>query len=177
MSADLLNHNRWLALDAWPRDARPAAPLWALLAETGSLTDRLRALCSDSFCVRPQVQRVEAADATTARLLALRAGTPIDSRRVTLNCGSRPYVYAHSLAPEGCLATLGEQPLGDRLFPRGSARRGAIEVARLATGAPLFDAAVAACGSPAEALWARRSVIEAEGVRYLVQECFLEGVA
>lgn len=177
MNVDLLNHNQWQKLDAWPAAARPAAQLWRLLSERGSLTDRLREQCPDGFGVRPREQRVEAAGPETARLLAVAPGSPVDSRRVTLDCGTSPRVYAHSLAPEGYLASLGEEPLGDRLFPQGSARRGPIEVALLAAGAPLFDAAVAGCGITADALWARRSVIEADGVRYLVQECFLEGVA
>ncbi|KLV07396.1 chorismate--pyruvate lyase [Photobacterium aquae] len=88
-------------------------------------------------------------------------------RKVVLLGDGVPWVYARTLIPmttltgqERDLAELGEMPLGFRVFTDRSARRDALEIARIAGGET--------------GLWARRSRLWLNGKPLLVAEVFLQ---
>lgn len=171
----------WRLLDAWPASERPEN-LWPFVAETGSLTHRLRERAGDDFHLRVLNERELALPAADAGLLGAGNGEAAFQREVYL-CGLKPLVYARSVAVksmggERWLKELGERPLGERLFAEKSAHRGPIQAAQIVPGQTLFDEALAGMRErpSAEMLWARRSVLVANGTHILIYECFLPGL-
>jgi len=168
-----LNRPLWRALDAWPAHERPVS-LWPFIAETGSLTEKLRAKAGDAFRFRLLSESAHALAADDAALLGVTQGAQGFLRQVDLG-GAEPWVYARSLAAgEGVdwLKALGQQPLGQRVFGQRDTTRGPIQVARLAPGDGLLQAAAASRGRPLQELWARRSVLKAGGTAILIYEFF-----
>ena len=168
-----MNQPQWRSLDAWPASERPAA-LWPFIAETGSLTEKLKARAGTAFRFRLLSESAHALGAEDAALLGVAEGAVGFLRQVDLG-GTEPWVYARSLAAgEGVqwLKALGQQPLGQRVFGQQDTVRGPIQVARLAAGDPLLKAAVANLGWPLTELWARRSVLQAGGTAILIYEFF-----
>jgi chorismate--pyruvate lyase len=172
----------WRRLEAWPAAARPAG-LWPFISEAGSLTERLRARAAQDFKVRVLQEGPHVLSAEDAAFVGAEAGDSAFMRQVYL-CGREPWVYARSLgavAQGGArwLKRLGEQPLGDRVFAEADTRRGAIEVAQLSAGQPLYEDAVMGLGADPvmPLLWARRSILSVGGARLLIYECFLPGLA
>ena len=172
----------WRRLEAWPVASRPAG-LWPYIAEAGSLTENLRARADAELEVRVLQEGPHMLAAEDAVALGAEARDSAFVREVYL-CGSEPWVYARSLgavAQGGArwLKRLGARPLGDRVFAEADTRRGAIEVAQISAGQPLYEDAVAGLGaSPVTPmLWARRSVLSVGGARLLIYECFLPGLS
>ncbi|HEV7165268.1 MAG TPA: chorismate lyase [Gammaproteobacteria bacterium] len=168
----------WRLLPSWPADARPAA-LWPFMAETGSLTERLRGKAGSAFHVQVLKERTMRLLPQDAALLHAKAGELAFLRQVYL-CGAEPLVYARSVAVgEGArwLKELGESPLGARVFAEKDARRGPIEITCLAPGEPLYEAAVAGHARKPRELWARRSLLTVGAAAILIYECFLPGLA
>ncbi len=168
---------RWAArLEEFLPAAPPAAAAW--LAETGLLTDRLRACCGG----RPGLTLVSLKEAPLAgedaAVLRASAGAAL-VREVELTCDGRPWVFAQTLIPQATfarqrwLSSLGSAPLGERLAAVPGIERGPLEFARLVVGDRLYHSALCGgCELPPE-LWARRSWFAIEGDRLLVQEVFL----
>lgn len=159
----------------WPAARRPAA-LWSFIAESGSLTERLKAKAGADFHVQLLRQGHFALDEEDMGLLDAKPEEAGFVRQVYL-CGRGPLVYARSLAvgaAERWLRELGEQPLGERVFAEADARRGPIQVAELNPHDHLYKEAVAGLpGHPEGPLWARRSLINVGGAGILIYECFL----
>lgn len=167
----------WKALPSWPADERPAA-LWPFIAETGSLTERLRAKAGAAFHVEVLRESEVRLLAQDAALLHAKAGEPAYLRQVYL-CGAKPLVYARSVAVgdgRRWLKELGESPLGQKVFADKDARRGPIEVTCLAPGEPLYEAALSALPGNSGELWARRSLLTVGAAAILIYECFLPGL-
>jgi len=172
----------WRVLDAWPSADRPEH-LWPYIAETGSLTNRLRERAGDDFHLRILNERQLPLPAADAGLLGAAAAEPAFQREVYI-CGLRPLVYARSIAAksvggERWLKDLGERPLGERVFAEKGARRSPIQAALVYPGQPLFEEAFAGMRErpPVDALWGRRSVLMADGAHILIYECFLPGLS
>lgn len=145
-----------------------AAPAWmrSWLAETGSLTKRLKACCPDGFALEVIAERDGALDVVDAEAMDLSPGMEARSREVHLCCGGEPMIYARSVLPQAtlegagsALAGLGTRPLGDALFAYAGLERGPIEIAHTGRG------------------WARRSVFRVDGAPVLVGEWFLDALA
>ena len=168
---------RWSAsLDEFaPSAAQPAA---AWLAETGLLTERLRACCNGRTGLNLISQR-EAPLAAAESALLQAAGNAAFVREIELTCDGRPWVFAQTLIPlatlarHGWLSSLGEAALGERLAAVPGIQRGPLEFARLTPGVALFHRALRDGASPPGELWARRSWFAIDGNRLLVQEVFL----
>jgi len=158
-----------------PPAAQPAA---AWLAETGLLTERLRACCNGRTGLNLISQR-EAPLAAAESALLQAAGNAAFVREIELTCDGRPWVFAQTLIPiatlarHGWLSSLGEAALGERLAAVPGIQRGPLEFARLTPGVALFHRALRDGASPPGELWARRSWFAIDGNRLLVQEVFL----
>lgn len=167
----------WRLLLSWPADVRPAS-LWPFIAETGSLTERLKAKAGSAFHVEVLKESEMRLLPQDAVLLRAKAGEPGFLRQVYL-CGAEPLVYARSVATgEGArwLKELGEKPLGQRAFAEKDVHREPIEATCLARGEPLYEAAVAGLTRKPTELWARRSLLTVAGATILIYECFLPGL-
>ncbi len=157
----------WSPLDDAVR-ARVPAKLWTWLAETGSLTERLKAGCNGDFELRVVDEHDDALDADDATALGLAVGTAVRVREVLLCCDGVPCIHARSILPSSTLAgagrgldALGTRPLGDALFAHPAMSRGPIEVTHCDDAPPR---------------WGRRSVFRLDGAPLLVSEFFLPGL-
>src|SRR5688572_6782872 len=168
---------RWTArLD----ECRPAAPAAAAawLAETGLLTERLRACC-DGQPGLSVVALTEAPIADDDAAILRAAGLRAFVREIELTCDGRPWVFAQTLVPQstlvrqGWLSTLGGAALGERLAAVPGLERGPLEFTRLVAGDRLYHRALRERADPPASLWARRSWFAIAGDRLLVQEVFL----
>ena len=151
--------DHWFPLDDSLRARVPDA-LWSWIAETGSLTQRMKRACRDfSLVVLAEDETLlEVDDAAT---MGIEVGAPARCRVVHLCCRGEPWIRARSLLPHSTLigagrplAALGDRPLGDALFAHPDMVRGPIEV----TDTPS---------------WGRRSVFRLAGEPVLVAEWFL----
>jgi chorismate--pyruvate lyase len=175
----------FLDLDWQPPEAASACPpsLRDLLTEQGSLTARLRALCADTFSVRVLNETRRPLSAGEAARLEVEPGARGFVREVQLCCADLPLVFACTLAPaaeldgrDQWLAQLGHRALGDYVFGTAGGGRGPLEVARIAPTAPLVRYAMQGAAVSGQALWARRSRLQAQALAFEVMECFLPGV-
>jgi chorismate--pyruvate lyase len=168
---------RWSErLEDFMPGARPAAASW--LAETGLLTEKLRACCGGQAgltLVSLAEAPIEAAD-----VAVLNAGSHAALvREVELTCDGRPWVFAQTLIPLATLArqrwlsSLGTAALGERLAAVAGIERGPLEFARLEPGDRLYRRALRDRRDLPAELWARRSWFGIAGDRILVQEVFL----
>lgn len=147
----------------------------------GSLTHRLRGLCSD-FRVRVVEEGPASAMVDEAAWIGLPRRHPVMMREVFLHCGEIPVVFARSVLPAAglrgpwrFLRSLGRRPLGEELFTRPGIGRRVIGVAGLRPNHPLYGKAWGAIPGPAK-LWARRSLFVSAGVPLLLTEVFLPTV-
>ena len=152
----------WAPPAAW-RDRLPAeSRLGHWLTCEGSLTRALRAACLGAFHLRIHARGERALPTEGATLLGRPVGEPVRQREVWLLCGEEAVVFARSWIPAGVLDDPGDNPLGDRLFEAGEARRASLEVAPVTEGD--------------HTLWARRSLHRTAGGTLVVGEIFLEGI-
>jgi chorismate--pyruvate lyase len=152
------------------------------LLDRGSLTLRIQSRCAH-FRLDVLAQRVAVVRGDERAVIGLRAGARCIEREVSLNCGSQPLVFAHSvIAPAALkgawrmLSGLGARPLGAALFADPRIKRHPLRFRQLNRRHVLY---VRACGLLAAApasLWARRSVFVLSGAPLLVTEVFLPAI-
>lgn len=150
------------------------------LFDTTSLTQRLRQACHGRFQVRV-VSEAQARPLRDERVaLEMRGHEGAVVRMVYLLCDGRPWVFARTVIPlrtlsgaQRRLAYLGNKPLGEMLFADRSMRRSEVEVARLASGSPVFRMATQALEHKPVEAWGRRSVFHLQDKALLVSEIFL----
>lgn len=169
----------WLA--RVPRSAA-ANPYYDWLVHVGSLTDRIRGRCAE-FRVELRRQTWSRPNADERAVLGLRRGALAWVREVSLHCGERPLIFAHTVAARDSmrgawhlLAGLGARPLGALLFADPRIARSPFRYRRLDARHPLYHGAVAVAGpaSPCPGhFWARRSLFRRNGRAILVTEVFL----
>lgn len=152
----------WLPADDATR-ARFSEETWSWISETGSLTQRLKAMCDGRFSLHVVDAREAPLDADAAAAMGLAPGARAQRREVELRCAGEACIHAVSWLPAATLAgggrgldALGGRPLGDALFAHPAMTRGPIEVAVRDDGTP-----------------ARRSVFRLAGDPLLVCEYFL----
>lgn len=179
--------NDWHAPRA--NELTPAEAGWLL--EPGSLTARIRQLCSDTFHL--DVVRETRASAEEVPECWPDGGSLPRLREVTLNCGDTAMIFARTLIPDVAtvndewLLALGNKPLGDVLFQSGGEREDAFEICRLLPADELWKAAarqradlsvnlMREASHVSAAIWARRSWVRLHGERLLICECFLPGL-
>lgn len=161
----------------------PSPVIASWLFEPGSLTQRLRRLCGDSFQVVLLGQSWQKPYAEEARVLGLRSGQRAVVREVALQNGNQPLVLARSVIPaktlhgaDRRLANLGTRPLGHILFTDPRLRRLKLEVTRIDADQWRSRSGGSGQGGHATglALWGRRSLYSlGSGHTLLVAEFFL----
>lgn len=165
-----------------PHPACTDARLRHWLLNRGSLTRRIQLRC-DHFHVEILSQRITALDRDEWAVSGARAGVGCVVREVSLNCGQRAVVFAHSVAarralhgPWRMLATLGARPLGAALFADPRIKRHALRYRQLGPRHELHRRACQLLKRPPACLWARRSLFVRHGARLLVTEVFLPAI-
>ena len=104
-------------------------------------------------------------------------------REVSLNCGPRPLVFAHSVAAPRALkgawrmlSGLGARPLGAALFADPRIKRHPLRFRQLNRRHALYRRAGGLIEEPPASLWARRSLFVLGGSPLLVTEVFLPAI-
>jgi len=155
----------WQLPESVSETERPAN--WSWITEAGSLTSRLE----DELGMPVEVER----------LSEISDGDGALRREVRLHGNGHPLIYAVSHIPAVLLArlewvtSLGDRPLGTRLFSEGQTRREGLRVARLAADDPLVRRACQGLDRPLTPLWARRSRLVVGSQAMVIVECFLQG--
>jgi chorismate--pyruvate lyase len=140
----------------------PAIHSW--LQETGLLTARLRTLCADSF----QLEVLEHSPPSAAQPA---------KRRIVLWCGTAPCIYAETIIPATTidahpwLATLGDEPLGERLSSQPNVSRSEFRFCQIA--ATTIPAEII---TSTELHWSRQSDFKLASHPLTVTEVFLPGL-
>ena len=116
-------------------------------------------------------------------VLGMRAGARCVVREVSLNCGHRPLVFAHSaVAPRALkgawrmLSALGARPLGAALFADPQIKRFPLHFRQLDRADALHRRACRLLPEAPRLLWARRSLFLLRGSPLLVTEVFLPAI-
>ena len=142
------------------------------LLNTGSLTERLQALTSN-FEVKVLGQATIDADASEKAALADYEHHKWQIREVILFGDGKPWVFARSILPEHLCkttwSTLGNQPLGQRIFNDDNFVRSEFVITQLNKN-PLSG--IDANARDGE-LWGRRSAFKIKDWHLLVAEVFL----
>jgi chorismate--pyruvate lyase len=146
------------------------------LLHTGSLTERLQAL-TNKFEVKVLGQATIDADPSERATLPDYHKHQWQIREVILYGDGKPWVFARSVLPEHLCkttwATLGNQPLGQRIFNDNKFVRSEFVIAQLDSN-PIagidIDSPSSVVTTP---LWGRRSAFKIENWHLLVAEVFL----
>lgn len=170
----------WRPLTAAARRRLPA-PVRPWLCDTGSLTQRLRSACGpESFSVRLIAQHWQSASAGDAKWLGIPMRAPLIERQVQLMCGQQPLVYARSLIPLAALhgsytelGSMGQRPLGEKLFADPVMIRGEVLWSWLPRGSHLYHTALGGCTARPPRLYGRSSLFSGAAAPVLVSEYFL----
>ena len=165
-----------------PLPACADARLRHWLRDRGSLTRRIQARCDD-FHLQLLSQRSAPAGPDEARAIGLKPGMKCIEREVTLNCGNRAVVFAHSvLSPQSLkgpwrmLGGLGAKPLGAALFADPCIRRFPLRFRQLSVHHRLYPRAAHCLRRPPPVLCARRSLFVLHDAPLLVTEVFLPAI-
>ncbi len=161
----LTTHARWYETKRLPSSKVPRQ--WQhWLLEPGSLTKRLKGHAGQTFSVKIIGEYWGKPTRSEARLLGVRAKQHVYIREVELWGLGCCWVKARTLIPASSfvgslssLRSIGNKPLGERLFSNPRVTRGPIEVAQLVDGNT--------------AVWARRSVFSLRNQPLLVNEVFM----
>ena len=140
------------------------------------MTRRLRVCCPAPISVHllrsglGRLNKDEAALLKTAR-------HPVYVREVLLCAGDQPVLAARTVCVarrlRSWLATLGTQPLGERLFAAGNAQWSMREYARITPSSEIHAFARQSAGLGLRACWARRNLYFLGPSSMLVTEIFL----
>ena len=174
--------NTWEGLFStdWSSSAESASTLmqeW--LVSQGSLTEKLKATCQNSFKVELLHQTLCFATEAAANALAIDEGSALLHREVLLKDGNKPLVFACSLLPEVALVgrfeelrQLDERPLGHWVFAEPALQRSRMEFAEIAADDPLF-VRIPAQQQDDELIWGRVTYFSGAVAPLLVSEFFL----
>jgi chorismate--pyruvate lyase len=165
--------------DAW-RQMPPTGSLRPWITDRGSLTARIMAHIDDFNLVRLKQLRAKPWR-DEFRALGLRGGACAITREVLLRDGTKPLVFAHTVAhPRDLrgawrgLSRLGARPLAEMLFHDPGISRRPMEYRKIDPRHALYRRAVEVSHIEAATLWARRSVFLKRGRPLLVTEVFLQ---
>lgn len=157
------------------------------LADHGSLTARLKAICA-GFSVQIVRSGRLCPNHDETLPLHLQRREQAYVREVVLRCGHEKgyseVVFAHSVVPAASLrgawapvTRLGTRPLGEALFSNPRVKRGELQYRRISLRHPLMRQVLRAGLVPqSKSLWARRSVFYLRGHPLMVTEVFLPAV-
>ena len=169
----------WLSLSAARKQLSQDG--YANLADSGSLTHRIRTKCPDSFKVKLIGHKTIRPDHQECSLLNLPESVQALSRQVFLCCDGKPLIFARTIiglveknrALTERIATLGEYSLGSILFRDPLARKCQMQLAYISLDHEFFkDVDLTGTGSDDD-IWMRRSLYDYEGCNLIVYEAFL----
>jgi len=147
------------------------------LQESGSLTLRMKNSLNGDFDVSVEGEGFSSAFSEDADKLQQNPQDKMFIREVILSMSDKPHVFARTTIPEGSLqslqqlATLGKKPLGEVIFSYPELIRTSLDIAKIAAQ-HLVPRVVIMLGKE-NAIWARRSVYDIKGHRFIVSEFFL----
>jgi chorismate--pyruvate lyase len=152
------------------------------LIDHGSLTRRIEQRC-DRFSVT-LLRQLAAAPAHDERgMIDVPGAADCIVREVSLNCGGRPLVFAHSVLSLSAVcgawrmvSRIGHRPLGAALFGDPGIKRFPLHFRRLRDGDKLYQRACTLLEHAPAALWARRSLFVSRAAPLLVTEVFLPAI-
>jgi len=152
------------------------------LVDIGSLTAKLREHCQD-FAVHLLAQQQRKAEFMEQQLLGLSQGDQIIEREVQLYCHGQPVIYANSLIPVTVLVdrfkdldSLGEQPLGEKIFSDPQLERSPIEWTLLTTDSHLYADATQGLEVKPKQIYGRRSLFSGAEKPILISEFYLPAI-
>jgi chorismate--pyruvate lyase len=155
----------------------PSQHLTDWLLHTGSLTERLQAL-TNKFELKVLGQATIDADLSEQATLSDYHKHQWQIREVILYGDGKPWVFARSVLPEHLCkttwATLGDKPLGQRIFNDNKFVRSEFVITQLDSN-PIaaINTASPSSTSATNQLWGRRSAFRIEDWNLLVAEVFL----
>jgi chorismate--pyruvate lyase len=161
-----------------------AKPMKDWLTDAGSMTKKLKAHSVD-FSVRHVSQTMGACSREESHALGAGLRTRVMQREVILLCDNQPVIYGHTSVVSDAMrrdwpfmATLGNVPLGEKLFTDTRIIRQPLQYARLHGSHPLMQRAANALGlgQMTSALYARRSIFCRKDGAMLVTEIFLPAI-
>jgi len=156
-------------------DKQPTPNVHDWLFNTGSLTEKLQALATNFSVELIGQQPVSPQTGVALYIDEISALPDCQSfawqvREVVLYGDGKPWVFARSILPDNLCntawSTLGNQPLGQRIFNDNSFVRSDFVISQLNYN-PINPA------SDAQTLWARRSMFSIQQYNLLVAEVFL----
>ncbi len=175
-----MSHSIWKPLTPENQSSIPAK-LHHWLIDTGSLTAKLRKAC-DNFSVHLISQTQRTAKPHEVLLLELSDNDQLIDREVQLYCNTTPVVYARSLIPLKAISdrfddldSMGEKPLGEKIFSDPQLSRSPIEWSLLTSKHALFQHAmenIATTDLP-DSIFGRRSLFYGAAKPILISEFFL----
>lgn len=137
------------------------------LADSSSMTKRLRAQCQNTLKIEVIEHRWAQATDQDSTYLSLSPNTKIINREVILYCYDQPWMYARTVLPYQLveavgteLIELGERPIGELLFADPDMTRSEFEVAELTNGNTEYNRATRFAKVNDVSLWARRSIFD-----------------
>ncbi len=147
------------------------------LQESGSLTLRLKNSLNGDFDVSVEGEGFSPVFSQDADKLQQDRQVDMFVREVVLSLAAKPRVFARTTIPEASLqslqqlAMLGKKPLGDIIFSYPELTRTSLDIARVGVQ-QLLPKALVLLGQE-NVIWARRSVYDIKGHRFIVSEFFL----
>jgi len=165
-----------------PLPACGDARLRRWLLDRGSLTRRIQERC-EHFRLDVLTQRIAPVRPDERAAIGLHAGAQCMEREVSLNCGPRPLIFAHSVVapralkgPWHMLSGLGARPLGAALFADPRIQRHPLRFRQFNGRHALYERACRLLDEQPATLWARRSLFVLCGSPLLVTEVFLPAI-
>lgn len=150
------------------------------LLDNTSLTQRLKAICHDSFSVRILAQGWARPMLNEARKLKIHESKHAFIRQVYLFCHQQPVVFARTVIPARTirgrmrrLTNLGTKPLGEVLFNDPKIQRQDKEIAKICVEHTLHRLAMRHQPKQKQAIWGRRSIFTYHKKPILLSEIFL----
>lgn len=155
----------------------------AWLEDPGSVTSRMRRVCSGDFSLALLVQRKARPFLVEARMLELPSRRFALIRQVLLCCAGVPWIFARSVVPVTTLrgrnrrmARLGSRPLGEVLFALPGLVRREAHIVPLCADPTMRQAFADALDENPAGAWLRRSVFVLENDPLLINEVFLSNL-
>jgi len=182
LNSNMKTENQWHVLSTANQHLIPAL-IQPWLIETGSLTRKIKSLCSDVFSVQLISQTVKVATTDEQKMLQLSSGDEVIVRQVYLFCGQTAVVYARSLIPVLALQdrfaeldNLGEKPLGEKIFSDPQLERSQIEWVLMNAANPIYTDVTRILNEPPVLVSGRRSLFYGAVKPILISEYFLPSI-
>ncbi len=148
------------------------------LLEPGSLTRRLKALCSEQFNVGVQYQEWTRPTLGEQQTLGIRIGDYTNIREVLLRRENDVFVVARTVIPRQMLVgrqrhliSLGNRPLGEVIFAEPALKRRSFEIAVLKPTE--FQSGLTRVQDHNKQIWGRRTCYMIHHKPILISEIFL----